>query len=221
MEISVKSRLLDGLNAADLAVILRAAKVQRFHANSVIVHQAAAAEHLFLLTHGYARHFFITDGGQKILMRWLVPGDITGAATLLSEPSHYLMGTETVKESRFLAWDRSTVMQLVARYPKFLHNSLFLFEIYFEWYITAQVALTCDSPRRRCAFVLMNIAHAVGRKVDGGIELTITNEELASAAGIALYDASRFVNEWQRSGLLVKTRGKVLLLSLELFGREI
>jgi CRP-like cAMP-binding protein len=79
------SQLLDGLGAEDLAAILRAAKVQRFSANSVVVNQAAAAKNVFLLTHGYAKHFFITDDGKKILLRWLVPGDITGAATLLFE----------------------------------------------------------------------------------------------------------------------------------------
>jgi CRP-like cAMP-binding protein len=111
------SRLLDGLDAEDLSAILRAAKVQRFSAKSVVVNQAAAAKHLFLLTHGHARHFFITDDGEKILLRWLVPGDITGAATLLSKPSRYQMGTEVPRDSRFLVWDRITVGHLTNRYP--------------------------------------------------------------------------------------------------------
>jgi hypothetical protein len=42
-------------------------------------------------------------------LRWLVPGDITGAATLLSKPSRYQMGTEVLKDSWFLVWDRITV----------------------------------------------------------------------------------------------------------------
>jgi CRP/FNR family transcriptional regulator, nitrogen oxide reductase regulator len=89
MDKPLTSRLLDGIGAEDIRAILQAAEVQRFSANSVIVNQAAPAKHLFLLTHGYARHFFITDDGEKILLRWLVAGDITGAATLLSKPSRY------------------------------------------------------------------------------------------------------------------------------------
>jgi len=49
----------------------------------------------------------------------------------------------------------------------------------------------------------------------------ITNEELASAAGSTLFDASRFLSEWQRSGALAKTRGKVLLSSADLLFREV
>jgi CRP-like cAMP-binding protein len=214
------SRFLDGLGTEDLTAILRAAKVQRFSANSVIVNQAAAANHLFLLKHGHARHFFITDDGDKILLRWLVPGDITGAATLLSKPSRYQMGTEVLKDSRFLVWDRITVGHLTTRYPRLLHNALFIMETYFDWYLTAHIALTCHSARQRCASVLANIGRAVGQKVAGGIELAITNEELASAAGITLFDASRFMSEWHRSGALAKTRGKVLLRSPDLLLRE-
>jgi CRP/FNR family transcriptional regulator, nitrogen oxide reductase regulator len=221
MDKPLTSRLLDGIGAEDLTAILRAAKVQRFSANAVVVNQAAAAKHLFLLTHGYARHFFITDDGEKILLRWLVPGDITGAATLLAKPSRYQMGTEVVKNSRFMVWDRITVGHLTTRYPRLLQNALSILDVYIEWYLTAHIALTCHSARQRCASVLTNIGRTVGQKVTGGTELAITNEELASAAGITLFDASRFMSEWQRSGALKKTRGKVLLRSPELLFREV
>jgi CRP-like cAMP-binding protein len=66
----------------------------------------------FLLTHGHARHFFNTENGRKMLLRWLVPGDVTGAASLLSKPAQYQMGTEVVEDSRFLVWDRITLGRL-------------------------------------------------------------------------------------------------------------
>ena len=69
--------------------------------------------------------------------------------------------------------------------------------------------------------MLTNIGRAVGQKVAGGIELAITNEELASAAGITLFDASRFMSDWQRSGALAKTSGKVLVRSPEWLFREV
>jgi CRP-like cAMP-binding protein len=214
------SPLLDGLGAKDLTAIVQAATEQRFSANSVVVNQGQRAEHLLLLTHGHARHFFITEDGQKILLRWLVPGDITGAATLLSKPSWYQMGTEVLKDSRFLVWDRITLGRLTTRYPKLLQNVLFIMEVYLDWYLTAHIALSCDSARKRCASVLTNIGHAIGQKVAGGIEFAITNEELASAAATSRYDASRFMSDWQRSGVLARTRGKVLVRALDSLSRE-
>jgi len=64
---SVPSQFLDGLSAEALTAVLQAAKQRRFSANSVVLHQGYPAEHLLLLTHGRARHFFITEDGQKVL----------------------------------------------------------------------------------------------------------------------------------------------------------
>jgi CRP-like cAMP-binding protein len=131
------------------------------------------------------------------------------------------MGTEVLKDSRFLVWDRITIGNLTTRYPRMLKNVLFILEVYLDWYLTPHIALTCDSARQRCASVLMNIVRAVEQKVAGGIELTLTNEELASAAGISLFDTSRFMSGWQRSGALAKTRGKIFLRSPDLLFREV
>jgi CRP-like cAMP-binding protein len=47
------------------------------------------------------------------------------------------------------------------------------------------------------------------------VELDVTNEELAQAANVTHFTASRLLNHWQRQGALVKTRGKILLRSPE------
>lgn len=208
-----KSRLLDGLDAQDLAAILRAAKERRFVANTVIANQAHRANKLFLLVDGQARHFYITADGQKILLRWLVPGDITGAAAFLSKPLRYHFSTEVLAESRLLVWDRAILEQLTTRYAALLRNALLVVEDYMDWYLTAHIALTCRTARQRCAFVLGSIARTIGQKITGGIEVAITNEELASAAAITLFAASRYMSEWQRCGAIVKTRGKILVRS--------
>jgi len=63
--------------------------------------------------------------------------------------------------------------------------------------------------------VLVKLAPAIGQKVQGGVELEVTNEELANSANTTLYTASRMVSEWKRAGALHKRRGKILLRSPE------
>ena len=46
-----------------------------------------------------------------------------------------------------------------------------------------------------------------------GVELAVRNEDLADEANVTVFTASRFLNEWQREGILVKTRGKIVLRS--------
>jgi CRP-like cAMP-binding protein len=60
---------------------------------------------------------------------------------------------------------------------------------------------------------LVTLAVTIGHKTAGGVELDVTNEELANAANITLFTSSRLLSQWQRDGALTKSRGKVLLRS--------
>lgn len=207
----LKSRLLDGLSAAELARVVGVAVPGRFPAESVVVNQGDSAQQLFLVKTGCARHFFITPGGRKLLLLWLPPGSIFGGTSLLSCPSHYLVGTETVKDSSVLVWQRSAIRDLAASYPRLMENAMSIASDYLTWYVAAHVALTCHNARRRLADVLVSLAHSIGRGSPQGFELEITNEQLACVANVTLFTASRLLSDWRRKGLILKKRGKILL----------
>jgi CRP-like cAMP-binding protein len=211
----LESGFLEGLAPPELKVVLAAASPRRFVANSVVTHQGTPADRLFLLTKGRARYFFIAPDGRKVLLFWLLPGDTFGGAALLSRPSDYLVSTETVKDSCMLAWNRNTIRGLAARYPRLLENALSTASDYLVWYVAAHLALTCHSARHRLADVLANLAYGIGQENPRGMELDVTNEELAHAANLTIFTVSRLLSEWQRQGAIVKRRGKVLVRSHE------
>jgi CRP-like cAMP-binding protein len=80
----LKSQILDGFTPSEGKIILSAATHRRFAADSVITNQGCLADHLFLLTKGRARHFFVTVAGKKLLLQWLGPEDLIGSRTVLS-----------------------------------------------------------------------------------------------------------------------------------------
>jgi CRP-like cAMP-binding protein len=205
------STFFDGLATQDRKKILTAAKARRFAANSVITYQGHPAENLFLLTKGRARYFFDEQGGQHILLHWLAAGELIGGKTLLAKPSSYLLGSEAVRECHLLVWDRATLRGFVEQYPVLLENALSTASDYLAWYLAAHVALTCHSAEQRLAGVLDNLVAVIGQKVPGGVELDVTNEELANAANVTPFTASRLLSAWQRGGAVKKSRGKILL----------
>ena len=73
--------------------------------------------------------------------------------------------------------------------------------------------MTCRSAQERLAYVLVNLAEGIGQKIPDGIQLDVRNEELANEANVTPFTASRILGEWQRQGILRKTRGKILLSS--------
>ncbi len=209
----LRSRFLEGLSPSDLEAVLTAATQRRLSANSVVTNQGDSASHFFLLMKGRARFFYITDGGRRILLHWLAPGQIFGGMALLPTPCPYLVSTEMVKDSLVLVWNRATIQDLVARYPRLAVNALSTASEYLALCVATHVALTCHNARERLAEVLVNLTRAIGQEVQGGVELDVTNEELANAANITPFTASRILSEWQRNGALRKSRGKVLLRS--------
>jgi len=211
----LKSRFLLGLEKPDLESILTPASHRRLPANSVVQNQGEPANRLFLLISGRARYFYITEEGRKILFLWLRPGDIFGAGALLAQPHSFLVSAETVKDSRVLVWDHATIRSLSERYPRLRDNALSIASDYFTYYVATHTALVSSSARERLAKILVNFANGIGQKVPGGVQLEVTNEELANEANVTVFTASRLLSEWQRNGALVKSRGKVLLRSPE------
>jgi len=205
------SSFFDGLASQYRNKVLAAAKPRRFAAKSVITNQGHPADNLFLLTKGRARYFFDERGGRHILLHWLAVGEIIGGMALLAKPASYLLGSETVRECNLLVWDRATIRGLVAQYPVLLENALATASDYLAWYLAAHVALTCHSAEQRLAGVLGSLAEVIGQDVSGGVELDVTNEELANAANVTVFTASRMLSAWQRLGVVKKGRGKILL----------
>ena len=210
-----KSAFFEGLAPHELSHVLSSARQCRYRAGAVVASQGMPANSLYVLARGRARFFFLTPEGQKMVLMWLPAGEIIGGAALQSRPSTYIVSTETVKDSTMLVWERSVIRRLALRYPQLLDNTLLTAAEFLTFYLATHVALTCHSAPQRVAAILLHLAQGVGHKVPSGVELDVTNEELAQAANVTHFTASRLLSHWQRQGALVKTRGKILLISPE------
>jgi CRP-like cAMP-binding protein len=207
----LKPRFLRGLAKPDLELVIAASTPRHFTANSIVTHQGDIADNFFLLTKGCGRHFSITEEGRKVLLIWFSAGDVFGGSSLLLEPSLYLVSTEMVKDSWAFVWRRSVIRDLAARYPILLENALSIASDYIAWFHASHLALVSYTARQRLGHVLTSLAQGIGHKVPDGIELDITNEQLANAANVTPFTASRLLSEWQRNGAITKSRGRVVL----------
>jgi CRP-like cAMP-binding protein len=216
----LQSRFFDGLAAADVCTILAAATERRFLARSVIINQGTPAREMFMLAKGRARYSFTTPEGRKLDLFWVVPGEILGGMALVSKPASYLVSTEAVKDTTVVAWDRQTIRRLAARYARLLENALCIAADYLDLTLRRNVALSCYDAERRLAEILTVLARVHGHQVPGGVQIDVTNEELANAANITPFTASRLMSQWRRRRALSKSRGKVVLRAPDrLFGK--
>lgn len=211
----LKPRFLEGLTKPDLESVIAASTQRRFPASSIVTNQGDPADYFYLLTRGCARYFSITEEGRKVLLRWFAAGDVFGGLALLPQPSFYLLSTEMVKDSCAFVWRCDELRDLVARYPRLQQNALSIASDYLAWFHASHMALISHTARERLARVLTSLAQGIGNKVPGGIELDINNEELANAANVTPFTASRLLSEWRRNGAVSKSRGSIVLRAPE------
>jgi CRP-like cAMP-binding protein len=207
--------LFRGLDSSNIDLILSAARHRHFSEKSVITYQGESSDGFLLLWKGRARYFFETPNGKKLILRWIMPGQVFGVASFVSEPSRYLVSTEAVRDCMVLVWDGPTIRAFAGRFSRLFENVLLIATDYISWYVAAHASLTSHTARERLAHVLVALAPSVGQKVPGGVELHISNEELSNSANITAYTASRIMSLWQRNGAICKRRGKILLCSAE------
>jgi len=170
-----------------------------------------------MLMSGHGRQFVTTNEGRRVLLYWLTAGQMFGGVAMLSTPIHYLASTELHSDSCALVWDRQTVREFVSRSPQLLDNALSIAATEnVAWLIAAHISLSSDDARGRIAHLLISLACGIGKPIPNGVELNITNEDLAAGANVTPFTVSRFLGEWQRAGVLTKGRGKVLLRKPEL-----
>ena len=206
-------QLLDGLASAERVAVLEEAALRRLRANSVIAREGDSADTMFLLLEGRARHFTVTREGQKLVVDWITPGDVVGVAALLRRSMCYVVSSEAVVDSSALVWKRDTIRPFARRSPYLLENALAISGDYLAKYRDLHIAVSYDTADQRVACILDQMTREIGHNVNGGVELKISNEELANHASVTVFTVSRLLSEWKRKGLLAKGRGKIVVHS--------
>jgi CRP-like cAMP-binding protein len=207
------SRFLHGLTSSQQQAILAAASLCRYPIDTVVLKQGDLADRFLLLRTGSARIYFVTQEGRKVMLRWLSAGEILGGTALLADPCSYLVSTEMMKNSSAFVWRRETIRKFAIQHPALLDNSLPFAWDYMTWFIAAHTALIANSARERLAHVITSLANGIGYKTESGVQLEVTNEQLANTANITPFTTSRLLSEWQRSGAIRKLHGCIIVLA--------
>jgi CRP-like cAMP-binding protein len=90
---------------------------------------------------------------------------------------------------------------------------------YLDGVIDALGARSFQTAEQRLARMLVLSARQIGRTGHEGIELDLTNEQLAVTAQVSLFTATRKLSHWQDLGTLKKHRRRIVLRSLSFFER--
>lgn len=210
--------LLEGIPATSAQEIVAAATRRRYFAGQILIHSGDSATHFYLLLSGRARHYSVTDRGQRLVLGWLMPGDAFGISALVRNARIYRSDLEMEKEGEVLMWESAAIQELAERYPALYKNALIMAAELVSRYHAISVSLATLTAEERLAQALRELSRSRGRTEARGVELHVTNEHLADMANITLFTASRLLSAWHQRGDIVKGRGKIVVRAKKLLG---
>jgi CRP-like cAMP-binding protein len=116
-----------------------------------------------------------------------------------------------VEQCRALIWEYGRLQSFLAEYPQIRKNigqilakRLNELEERFREVATEKVA-------KRVALALIRLLKNVGRPSPGGVQVSISREELAQMTGTTLFTISRLLSKWGEEGFVLPRREAVVI----------
>jgi len=187
-------------------LLVSQAKVVEVETNAQLCSEGSPAAKLFLIKKGQARYYRLSETGKETILYWLGPGDTFGLGTLLPHPSPYLGSASAACPCTILSWDHHTIRRIALAYPQVACNAIAIVLRYLAAASERHLRLFGNSARDRIARTLLDLGRRTGDVTASGVDLHITNDELASLADVSRFTVSRTLSSWDREGAVKKAR---------------
>jgi CRP/FNR family transcriptional regulator, nitrogen oxide reductase regulator len=205
------SSLFMGIAEKDSRSILAEASRKRTPAGQVVISEGEKAERFFLLGSGRAKYYRLTRLGDEVLLWSLSSGDAFGLGSLLKHPLRYIGSAEATKDCEIYIWEHKVIRNLARKHSLLAENSLHIVLRYLAAHTDRLVSLITETAEQRLARALLHHAHRTGRVNALGVEVDATNEHMGALANVNPFTVSRLLKKWERSGIVAKKRGKILI----------
>jgi len=205
--------LFSGILPADYTRIAAAARVREFERGEMLFIEGDSVQQVLLLTSGFAKINKLGLSGSEVILRFSAPGDVLGAVGLFSTGRHCTTA-QSFRMCRALVWEPPVFKALAETFPVLHQNmarivggELLELEERFREVATERVA-------PRVARQLVRLLDKIGRRVEDGIEISLSREELAQMTGTTLFTVSRLLSAWEEHGIVKPRREGVTVCDI-------
>jgi len=210
----VTNRLLAGVDPDERQAIVAKSRRQTLHPSQVLFRTGERAEQLFVLRKGRVQFGRLSSAGREVVMGILGPGDVLGLACLLPS-SNYIGTAEALDHGEVQVWSRHVIRRFAHKYPQVHGNALQIALAHVAEFADRLERLVSGTAEQRLARALTSLGVRIGTPSHSSIDILIKNEQLASLADVSPFTVSRQLKQWERKGVISKSRGIVRILSPE------
>jgi CRP-like cAMP-binding protein len=204
------SALFTGLSQQECTEIASCAKARTFARDELLFMQGQPVRNLVLIQTGRVKLTQLSPSGNEVILWMNSSGDTVGVPADTTACSH-TCSARAMEQCRALTWEYTRLQNLLVEYPQIrnninqiLSNRLNELEERFREVATEKVA-------KRLALALLRLLKQVGKESQGGVEISLSREELAQMTGTTLFTISRILSKWGEEGFVLPHREAVLV----------
>ena len=212
--LDASNRLLAGVDPDERKAIVAGSRRQTLQPSQVLFRTGERAEQLFVLRKGRVQYGRFSSTGREVVMGILGPGDVFGLACLLPS-SNYIGTAEALDRGEVQVWSRHVIQRFAHKYPQVQGNVLQIALAYVAEFADRLERLMTGTAEQRLARVVTSLGVRIGTPAQTSIDVLIKNDQLASLADVSPFTVSRLLKQWEREGVISKSRGIVRILSPE------
>ena len=211
---AARPRLFAGVLPADYARITAAGRVKEFARGETLYLAGEPVKQVLLLTSGLAKINQVGLSGMEVILGLGIPGDVLGAEGLFSTGTH-CTSAQAFRLCRVLVWDAPTFKSLVEHFPVLFQNMARILGEHLSELEQRFREVATEKVGSRVANQLVRLLERIGRKVDGQVEIGLSQEDLALMTGTTLFTVSRLFSAWEARGMVRPSRRTVTICDVQ------
>jgi CRP-like cAMP-binding protein len=160
---------------------------------------------VLLLVEGCVKLTQLTERGSEVILRAQGPGEIVGIPEWDPMELHTYTA-RALQTCRVLAWNPRTLQSARERFPQLQRNATRVIGRALDKLQHRYCALATGEVRTRLGQGVAHLLEEIGQKVDGHVEICVSQEELGQLTAVSPWEVCRELSRWEREGLVTLRR---------------
>ena len=129
----------------------------------------------------------------------------------MNSQDNHCSTAQALQSSKALVWDAAVFESASERLPVLRRNMVRILGERLQEMDERFREVSTEKVAPRLGSQLVRLSTQVGRNVNGGVEVSLSREELAQLTGTTLFTVSRLFSQWELRGIVKARREAVLI----------
>jgi CRP/FNR family cyclic AMP-dependent transcriptional regulator len=206
-----RTRLFRGLPPATIDQISALSTRRSYGTGAIVFSQSDPGDALYGVVTGKIRISASSPDGREIFLNIMEPGDTFGEIALL-DGRHRTATASATSPSELIIIARDHFLYLLEREPELVSHVVQLLCERIRWTSGLAEESALLSVPERLVRRLLSLGKLHGRKTPNGVELSISQEDVARFLGLSRQAVNQYLQDWKIQGWLTLGRGKIVIV---------